>query len=472
VSVHGKPGPRVRMYRQGLGDCFLVTVPRAAGRPLSMLIDCGVLLGTANAEEKMARVARDIAAATGKHLDIVVATHEHWDHLSGFLQAREVFDQMTIGEVWLAWTEDPADSLATQLRQHRQQALRGLRMVAGRLADVDALAAEQLRGPLSFFGAAGSQTTRDALDYLTHHRSQPRIRFHRPGDPALELPEVPQARIYVLGPPRDSKLIHRSNPTKSGHEVYELAQGMALFTAAALSGALDPQEDLGQAFDPRYRVHVEKAGGRSFFQGSYYRSYDAWRRIDTDWLSAAEQLALALDDDTNNTSLALALELEPQGRVLLFPGDAQVGNWLSWDDCRWRSSSGTSRWITAADLLQRTVLYKVGHHGSHNATLREKGLERMVSRDLVALVPVDQEMAQRKRWNMPFPALYERLDQLARGRILRADADIPERPDGISASEWQQFRQRVTADPGGLFYDYAIPAASAASQPMLVPDGP
>ena len=29
----------------------------------------------------------------------------------------------------------------------------------------------------------------------------------------------------------------------------------------------------------------------------------------------------------------------------------------------------------SADLLHRTIFYKVGHHGSHNATLRERGLE-------------------------------------------------------------------------------------------------
>ena len=37
--------------------------------------------------------------------------------------------------------------------------------------------------------------------------------------------------------------------------------------------------------------------------------------------------------ETNNTSLALAFELIEKGRVgkvLLFPADAQVGNWLSW----------------------------------------------------------------------------------------------------------------------------------------------
>jgi hypothetical protein len=82
-----------------------------------------------------------------------------------------------------------------------------------------------------------------------------------------------------------------------------------------------------------------------------------WRRIDSDWLESAGSLALYLDGDINNTSLVLAIELGQAGKVLLFPGDAQYGNWLSW--------ARTQRGI---DLLKRTVFYKVGHHGSHNAT--------------------------------------------------------------------------------------------------------
>src|SRR5687768_13773979 len=34
---------RVRMYRHGLGDCFLVTFPRKKKDPFHMLIDCGAL---------------------------------------------------------------------------------------------------------------------------------------------------------------------------------------------------------------------------------------------------------------------------------------------------------------------------------------------------------------------------------------------------------------------------------------------
>ena len=101
----------VRMYRQGLGNCFLLTFPRPIG-PLHMLIDCGVRLGTIRQDEKMAEVATSIRDTTGGHIDILVATHEHWDHLSGFVQAGDMFDRITVGDVWFAWTEDPDDALA------------------------------------------------------------------------------------------------------------------------------------------------------------------------------------------------------------------------------------------------------------------------------------------------------------------------------------------------------------------------
>ena len=37
---------------------------------------------------------------------------------------------------------------------------------------------------------------------------------------------------------------------------------------------------------------------------------DAWRRIDEEWLSSSEELALQLDNCINNTSLVLAIEFD------------------------------------------------------------------------------------------------------------------------------------------------------------------
>ena len=118
-------------------------------------------------------------------------------------------------------------------------------------------------------------------------------------------------------------------------------------------------------------------------------------------------------------SRALAIELEENGRILLFPADAQVGNWRSWHTVKWQGRDG----ITAEDLLNRTVCYKVGHHASHNATLGDKGLEMMTSPDLLAVIPLNREMAKKKRWNMPYVKLFERLKTKTNNRTYITDDD-------------------------------------------------
>ena len=66
-------------------------------------------------------------------------------------------------------------------------------------------------------------------------------------------------------------------------------------------------------------------------------------------------VAVSLDKAVNGTSLMVILRIG--SRYLLFPGDAQWGSWqtaLRNDETR--------------RLLEKTTFYKVGHHGSHNAT--------------------------------------------------------------------------------------------------------
>ena len=101
------------------------------------------------------------------------------------------------------------------------------------------------------------------------------------------------------------------------------------------------------------------------------------------------------------------------------PADAQVGNWLSWHDLAWTVDGKP---VTAADLLARTVHYKVGHHGSENATLKAKGLELMGHEDLVAFVPTSEADAKKVGWGaMPFPAILDELARRTRRRVVRAD---------------------------------------------------
>ncbi len=469
-------GVKIRMYRQGLGDCFLLAFATGVGRPFYMLIDCGVLMGTADAAAKMRQVAESLRASTGGRIDVLVATHEHWDHLSGFDQAREVFDQIEIGEVWVAWTEDPGNDLASRLRARRRDHLRALSGTArGLRAAGDAGKAGALEAILGFFGELGMDGSPSrveaALDYVLGRGKPPRYRT--PGE-SVGLPGG-GARVYVLGPPQDEALLLRSDPSSRASEVYEkrlqLSQETAFFSAVlADAPPQTPQEqevrNLSLPFEEIYRVDPAQAAADPFYQEHYYGQSGegeqaAWRQIEGDWLAAGETLALQLDSDTNNTSLALAIELSPGGKVLLFPGDAQVGNWLSWQSLKWSREDDPAGAVDAADLLRRTAFYKVGHHASHNATLREKGLELMDRPDLVAMVPVDEAMAHRPKggnpdgWDMPFAPLLERLKAKTRGRVLRADTGAPA-PEDLDPADREALAKDRVETP--LYLEITIPA--------------
>ena len=111
-----RPQVHVRMYCHGLGDCFLLRFETGKDEFTHVLVDCGIYKASPDAGKLMDEVVDDIVETTGNRLDVLVVTHEHWDHMSGFYQALKKFEDMDIGETWLAWTEDPKDRLANQLR--------------------------------------------------------------------------------------------------------------------------------------------------------------------------------------------------------------------------------------------------------------------------------------------------------------------------------------------------------------------
>ncbi len=442
---------RIRCYRQGFGDCFLLTFATGGARPCRVLIDCGLWPTGPAHTATMRAIAEDIArecgatAAQRGEIDVLVATHEHWDHLSGFNQARDIFEKkLEVRHVWLAWTENPKDSLAKSLREEHAKAKKAATHLHARLSALSGAAGfskssraalGQLESLLGFFGAAGTgaSTVQEAMAFVSKGWPGPQRHFHNPGA-ELALPGVDGVRVYVLGPPRDPKALRREDSKQHG-ALYELFFGAAPEDSLlAALGALDDDvsryrdpEEIGKPFDCSHRCPVNFAAKnpaatlppeqRDFFRRRYTDA--AWRRIDTDWLNVGGALALRLDKGINNTSLVLAFEL-PDGRVLLFPGDAQLGNWQSWHDPKisWKSREQNGERITARHLLGRTAFYKVGHHGSHNATAQDLGLELMNDERLMAFVPISHEMALANKWNrIPLPSLVKRLREQAKGRV-------------------------------------------------------
>ncbi len=474
LAAPGSPSKyraRVRMYRHGLGDCFLVTFPRKGKEPFQMLIDCGVLQGNSQSMTRVVEHIRDTVRG-GKdnrkaRLDVVVGTHEHKDHLSGFNQARQVFDDsFDFGAVWLGWTENLTMPEITKIKQAKKKATEKLMAALSHPA-----AANNLDGvaQLLAFTDLASGTIAESLEYLKARGKQAGdLKYLEPGSPPMDLDGVESVRVYVLGPPRDPILLKGSEVTeqlKKDGVIYHLSStgdvGMDALSAALDAADAAPGTDgdryhpfaaehriSPQARDPwnpnvmRPNPYYQNISG--FVAGTYDDSAQEWRRIDHDWLNAFDQLALDLDSDTNNTSLVLAFEMVETGEVLLFVGDAQVGNWRSWANIAFKDIPGRDKPLPAHDLLNRTVFYKVGHHCSHNATLKKGGLELMIRDDLVAFVPLDRKTAASmgkkdpltgipKGWDMPASPLYKALLEKARNRVVLSDATEPVPPEAAKA---------------------------------------
>ena len=472
---------RIRMYRPGLGDCFLLSFGNGKAAH-HLLIDCGVLQNTDGQEERLEKIVKDILKETGGKLSALVATHEHADHLSGFGFQKDRFkNEFEISQVWMGWTENKADpEVKETFRQYWK--------ITTETLDIAIQELQKKGKDYAQYEQVMEFLKPGAMDVVKEWGKEQLYLAPEPGadgpEKIVELQDLPNVRFHVLAPPKELAALKRGDPPKSKHQLDQgepLNQSTALTTAIYQLGlqnktlpasqvVLSDLEELIKAslpFDSARGISLEAAVEDEFFKDHYGIEGDLardWQRIDTDWLESIGSLALDLDSDINNTSLVLAIELLPSEKVLLFCGDAQYGNWKSWTDTP-----------KGKDLLKRTIFYKVGHHGSHNATQLEGGLLEMTSSDLVAMIPVDREKAQKRDWEMPALLLERLLKGQTKGRLISAFGERPageQRPilpfqkpvipeDGsIPKPVWGQFIKKVKADlsEDALWVDYTLTA--------------
>ena len=503
---------KVRMYSHGFGDCFLISFFQEADRVFTMLIDCGIKHNTTSETVPIEAVIDDLkklltpAGGDRPALDVLVATHEHWDHIAFFHPKRfpDFFGDFIIGQVWLAWTENPKDAEAVTINSRLRSGAAALQVAAAHLKVAERDETKQLAemsfgesvaharknlnksldDVLGFYGvAAASKVSESGIKYKTNGnvsietevaiahivdlgKHQGGVKYFSPGTMVDERVLPKGVNVYVMGPPRGS-LINQSNP--SGGKAKETYLGI---DNSGLTGFIDGLLHLGAdqeggsgasvstsgPFAGEIGITEEAAKADPYFKSTYFANKEKYRRIEFSWLDVAGQFALQLDGAINNTSLVLAIELAETGKVLLFPGDAQVGSWLSWHQHEWTVKRGSkTETRTAEDLLKNTVLYKVSHHGSHNATIKGKGLELMVHPDLVAMMPEKEDCYN----GIPYPELMEHLNERCKGRVLvSADVNFPpedllkKRPPGLSAAEWKAFKNDVVVDP--IFIEYTV----------------
>jgi len=490
-------GAAVRMYRIGHGDCFLIAFEgEKPGKPAYVLIDCGYKPGSPDKlaqPTEVKKIGAHIIETTGGFVDVGVVTHEHQDHVNGLTSGN--FPGLKVGKVWFAWTENPKDDIANQLRKKFKDRLLGLidsrtgfLGVNGNRDAADTLKwyleFELGEGPDGFNGlqpaAAGKDPAKSANKVAMKF-----LRDCAPGEPdylyphqkVLTVPGAKDARAFVLGPPHDIDKIDDLDPV--GDETF--GDDHAMGAAGAAAGVGTRSLSKGSPFSRHHAIPLAQAFADAkcgMFFSYYYGTFNvnepgdgeevpvnaAWRRLTADDAADAGALALAMNNATNNASLVIAFELSKGGKVLLFVGDAQAGNWRSWSEGTFDDDGSK---ISAKDLLGRTVLYKVGHHGSHNATLKGKAGSTEASlaimaagehaAEFVAMITAVEAWAHQKPkpdWNHPLPAIKRALVEKAGGRVLQTDSSLPDKPVGAGAATWQAFLNRVSETP--LYFDLKI----------------
>ncbi len=375
---------RIRMYRIGFGDCFLLSLPAENGKGEDLyshiLIDCGVHaqgdIGT------MEKVVNNIAEVTNRKLEIIIATHAHRDHIYGFGRFAEVFSKFKVGEVWLPWTWDENNEEALKL-QKKHAALTDKLIqhfqALGASADPDALNA--------VVNVTGNQ---HAIELLKSGfgNDKVKVRYLKAGD-TLKPGDIsiPSLLARVLGPPQSKDFLAQMNPP-SGQS----------YLRAGPNGTIELVNAI-QPFGHRWKADPSAASS------TYLRlSAEEEKQLQDLSGSSINDLAFALDQARNNESLVILFIFH--NKYLLFAGDAQYGNWRWWLENE--RSSG--------DILSKINFFKIAHHGSHNATPKA-ALEKMADGEFAAMVST-----QSKPWkSIPRVPLMSRLNEKTKKRIVRSD---------------------------------------------------
>jgi beta-lactamase superfamily II metal-dependent hydrolase len=385
-------GLRVRMYRVGFGDFFLLTVPGDDG-PQHVLIDCGVTPGTTHKGDigTIKDAVADMAKETGNRLALIIMTHRHMDHIIGFSRCGDVFQNIKVDAVWMPYWESEYDAdgsqskaskfqegltaLALQMQQHLALAFKAgeshdvddalgmLRNATG--IDHEAMAAAGT-GAASKKGTGGGSNKQSLTMLKTGLGVTPE--YYARGDK----PKIPPAlaatglTAEILGPPP-------AEAADSFMKLTDLQKGVGQYL-----GAGDGIGN-GKKFAPFGRDWWATSGD---YKSSAFREWEprpndatnvpAIQRLESAVNNAQPDLLLTavknLDRFLNNQSLVVLFTF--QGKKLLFVGDAQAGNWEYWMYGGTPNKAPSVDTMTAEGkaILGSLDFYKVGHHGSTNAT--------------------------------------------------------------------------------------------------------
>ena len=393
---------RVRMYEVGFGDSFLISYyydepvrydgkrdrdgelldPRAERH---MLMDFGSTSGAKAAD--MEAVAERIEADCGGQLDVLAVSHRHKDHMSGFglADASAVIDRLNPLLVVRSWTEDPSvpENADAPKSAHFVTALDAGQAFAEMLAfETDGHRSNSLRGGLHL-AADGQVKNKKAVDNLARWGARQDQEFLHYGKESKIEDYIPGATIRVIGPPTVEQYGEVTRQDDRDPEYWMLHRAFDPATWATHEG--DFRTALAAVGIDTDAPEMLGAEGEQIDPGPVRWLVEKMRR---QHIQTLRRIVRDLDDALNNTSLILLIDVGngDNSKRMLLSGDAQIENWrfaLEQADATISPSSAECR-----QLLKEVDLYKVGHHGSRNASPRSlvKLWEEKPRTDMVGLM--------------------------------------------------------------------------------------
>ncbi len=357
----------IRAYNVGFGDCFLVTFEYGNTEKRSVLIDFGSTgkpaRSPADVMEKVAEDVRDFVTANcGGVLHGVVATHRHKDHISGFAgESGKIIENLNPKVVVQPWTEDPLaqrnaktataksggagaepKSLAAMQNQYLQSFAHMNAFSASALAAAGPRMGDRNETKIKFL-ADDNMANKEAVERLARMGKKGAADYVRAGNKTRLEKQLPGVKIHVLGPPdltqTDTILKQRATDKTEFWQFMQFWSMLAAGSAAETPEPLFPNAAVAASKPINTRWFIDKAD----------------RQLGNQLLG----IVRILDKAMNNTSVILLFEVG--GKKLLFPGDAQIENWAY-------ALSEPKELPGVKKLLADVDLYKVGHHGSRNAT--------------------------------------------------------------------------------------------------------
>ena len=275
-------------------------------------------------------------------------------------------------------------------------------------------------------------------------KNKPPVYYYQGGDTPT-LPDELEGMITaeILAPsPKDSDGEFAASDNKT--EQY----------LAALGESSVPNTKKVQPFDPKkWAASADEYPKHTFEElDGTVQMEKTLGEMQPDALAAA---ADKLDGTLNNQSLVVLFTC--QAKKLLFVGDAQWGNWAYW--LYGKAVTGSDPGISdrAKEILNSIDFYKVGHHGSTNATpipvvdALNKKCAAMCSTATGAYgTPA-------KKTEVPRTALMDALEKRTSLRMIRSDwvAAGDEKPDPQAREELPELPEGF-ATPEKLYIDYTL----------------